>query len=93
MYKALAAVAAISIASASVAAPAYAAAPNASSHSQGIAGFVHSLLNFRSNPVPPFPVPPIPTPHALNGVCHILKVDWLISACQAGFPGGGMSPG
>ena len=93
MYKALAAVAAISIVSASVAAPAYAAAPNSNSHSQGIAAFVHSLLNFRSSPTPPFPTVPIPTPQALSGVCHILKVDWLISACQAGFPGGGMSPG
>ena len=88
MRKTLAVVAAVSIAATSLAAPAQAAQSQASSF-HGLGAFVQGLLNFKPIPFPPSP----PPPQALIGVCNILKVDWLIKACRAGFPGGGMSPG
>jgi len=87
MRKTLAVIAAVSIAATSVAAPAQAAQ---TSSFGGLGSFISSLLHFRPPHNPP---PPPPPPQAFIGVCNILKVDWLIKACRAGFPGGGMSPG
>jgi hypothetical protein len=85
MRKTLALVAAMSIASASIALPAQAAQPNG--HPANFGGFISGILHLGFKPQPPFP-----PPHSFVGVCRILEVDWLVKACEAGFPGGGASP-
>jgi hypothetical protein len=87
MRKTLALVAAMSIASASIALPAQAAQKFGQSHPSNFGGFISSVLHFGFKPQPPFPPPQV-----FNGVCRILEVDWLVEACQASFPGGGASP-